>query len=749
MSNQLKKKTKKKKKKEEPEEELIPEKHNRIGNLNFYSEEISKIIFDKIISLTLTNVLNNTIEKRFGNFCFKETKRMINNIIELTHVNHDNDDFGVDKIEINSCIKYYNTDSNIRRYLIKRHNNALEIRNSKAEKLLTEINNNNNQIENSLNKSAIVYNNKHILQGKTYHYDIDITKSNFWGDIPYPKVSDIDRTSSNYNNYIPQKEEPIKKVEGTEKKTKELDKNKSPTKQKKFSYKNFISKISKKFNMVKEKESKGFNFLDLINQKSRAPQMIDMPSYPIESVETRKELENIEDLRKEASEFIIKREKIIKKKYVLHHEKTREEIEKEKKIKKGKFTYDNEGNLIFINEIKLDKLSKEFCPIMSRQKEIKQGKTLDDYKKEKIQMEANAKKNIQYNEEEKKLSNLLIKSRLTEPLINLNNDSFRNILQEINQDNPNINSMRKFGELSLLSLMKKPKIEPSGSNFQLINPSVGVKIKEKKKEKSGGNNYYKEFHKYSINDFNKTVQDSIEWPKVKLNEKQKDEFISTTVAPVDLPDLKKNNLDKNMEAKENEEDKNIIDSKNVKLDFQKKINSRRNRKKIIENFTSSISNINNINNNKKNIAKSSSEIILENEKVMKLKEVLFHDKANEIINIYDSKNKPEETENIFEYRNKSSIRKRNKKIMEIKKKFNDIDNLNKNLVAGKITHEKIKNPQMVLPVLSLKNNETNFNRTVVHFMRERTKKGLWEKYVKIKKNKKKVKIKKSNSVQNI
>ena len=56
---------------------------------------------------------------------------------------------------------------------------------------------------------------------------------------------------------------------------------------------------------------------------------------------------------------------------------------------------------------------------------------------------------------------------------------------------------------------KKGKEDHSGSNFSLMKPSVGVKIRGKNKEKSGGNDFFKEFHKYSINDFNKTLQDNI------------------------------------------------------------------------------------------------------------------------------------------------------------------------------------------------------------------------------------------------
>ena len=52
---------------------------------------------------------------------------------------------------------------------------------------------------------------------------------------------------------------------------------------------------------------------------------------------------------------------------------------------------------------------------------------------------------------------------------------------------------------------------------------------------------------------------------------------------------------------------------------------------------------------------------------------------------------------------------------------------------------------MVLPKLSVKNNETNFNKTMLNFVRERTKKIAFEEYIQKKENtSKRKKIKKIN-----
>ena len=739
MSSQLKKKIKKKKKKIS-EEEIQPQKHERIGNINYYSEEIVRNMIEKIISLVIADSFNKNLKPKFGEFCNKEIIKTINNITELNNINHEIDDFDIDKIEINSYINYNNTDTNIQRYLIKRHNIAYEIRNDKASKNLDNYKNTKNKkINEKLDESTLVEKNKYFSKGKLYQYDIIITKNNFWGDIPCPKVSDIDRTTSNHNNYKKKEKEKKSKIFDRIRKSINInkDKNKMFRKQYTASYKNFISKLSKNLGFLQNK--KDSNIFNIFTPRKKYPQMIDMPSFPIEEkVEQKKESDEIIRLRSETMELIIQKEKMKKKKIIIKPEKSKEDIEKEKKMKKGKYTYDCQGNIIFIRDIRQDYLSKEFWPVTSKQKDIKPGKTSDECKKELIKMENNAQKNIEYNDNDKNYGSFLIKSRLTQPLINFNESLLKNIFRDNDSNNQN-NSKNIYNELLLK--VNKPRIEPSGSNFKLINPAIGVTVKERTKAKSGGNNFYSQFHKYSINDFNKTLQDTLEWSKLKLNnENPKEEFNPT--ATTELPNLKKSNLIKNMikEEKENEIDTSEIKAKNVKLDFNQKINHRRIRNKNIDNLyrktklesTSSSMSKFLTNTNKKTLIKSSSEIIIDNDKFMKLKDILFHNKDEYMINPY--KTKFVENKNIFEYKNRSDIRKKNKKGFDLTKGLRDIDNFNKSIITGKVISQRTVNGKMVLPKISLRNNEINFNKTMIMLNKERTKKTIWEDYLRKKQN---------------
>ena len=361
-------------------------------------------------------------------------------------------------------------------------------------------------------------------------------------------------------------------------------------------------------------------------------------------------------------------------------------------------------------------------------------------------------KNIAYNKPEDetlKLSTVVKKTRASQPLVNINslNDSLKDIIKELSKDSLKNSPKKekdkgkdKEKEINLLNQSKKKKIELSGSNFQLINPAVGVTIKEKRIEKSGGTDFFKEFHKYSIEEYNRTLQENLEWGRIHLLEKQKEEF--NTMDQAELPNLKKNNFAKNIIKTGKGKGQSIteINPINAKMAFNQRLINQNSRNRNFDGI-----NISENYNSKKSMAKSTSEIVLDNDKLKKLKQILFHDKEDEKIKLNRHKNKNTSKKDIIlEYRNKSSIRQRNKKVIRIKKRFNDIDDLNRDIITGNAVQQMDKNSKIVLPKLSLKNNETNFNKTMINFVRERTKKSMWEEYIRQKEINKDIKFWKIN-----
>ena len=761
MSTMIKKKNKKKKKKKQIEE-IKPQNHEKLGNLNFYSEETTKDIIEKIISLTISSNFARNAEKKFTDFCFESMKRTFNSIIQICNIDRDKDDFDIDNIDINEYIKTNKSDKDIKRYIVKKHNNALELRNDNAERNITQIARiaknfqtyNNIKLtkkEECLNKSIIIKKNEFLQKDKKYQYSNDIKKKNFWGEISCPQITDIDRTSYKFNSYIPIKEELRKKLSSN------FSPNKSPRKKKEskltkkpsFIYKNFASKLSQKLTFVKAiKENNYENFY--IKKFSPNVQVLEMPSYPLKNIEERKESDEILNLRKEKMEMIIQKQKEYKKLQLEKLQSKKEEAENAKKKMKGKYTFDGEGKLIVVNEIKQDHLFKEFWPITSKQKEVKGGKSLDFYKKETIKMENNAKKNIIYNDEEENAnvySSFLFKSRLTEPFFNFGE------FNKNNSVNSQLKYKRKLNNSFFDNFNKKQKVEPSGSNFNLINPSIGVKVTERKAVKSGGLNYFKEFKKYSIDEFNKTLQDTFEWTKYKPKDKSHTGGFKSSTPSNELTRLRKSILSKtnsNFHTNDisNNELNSIIKTNNNNYKKIKRNLKIKNREK---NFGKTFSDGFNCNEEKRtNLIKSTSEIILTDKKFINLKELLFHDDKDKnkfIKNIPDKINrKIKENMNIF---NQNVILTSLRKI-EFKKIFSDVDKLNKDLISGNVTNDKLYfNNRAILPKISNRKNETNFNRTMINFNRERVKKSMWEKYVQKKENitSDSKKIRKVNSVK--
>ena len=275
-------------------------------------------------------------------------------------------------------------------------------------------------------------------------------------------------------------------------------------------------------------------------------------------------------------------------------------------------------------------------------------------------------------------------------------------LSIMNRNPKNINSMKEdlfnTQSPSLLS-PKNGNVTPSGSNFKIINPSVGVNIKEKNQIKSGGSNFFEQFHKYSINEFNKTLQETLEWEtKTKL----------------------KGNLITNL----NNKIKNII-----KEEIDKEIDKNRIKDKIFRKTFSGGFRI------RKNMQKSNSDVFSINKKYPVLKEILLHDVESNIdSNKQNTKmEKSLSNENLFDRNVKSSLERR---LMNDNKKINYdlVNEFNKELIMGNFAFNNYKNAKKKnVPKLPPKRNNiiwpnllkniNSFNKTANNFYRTRQKKN--------------------------
>ena len=537
----------------------------------------------------------------------------------------------------------------------------------------------NKKIDDFLNKSNLINNKIDLVKRYNIQFDIKIKDNNYWGEIIQPKSFHIDRTSTKFNVLKNQKDNSNKIIEN-ENLTSSKYNNNEALKRKYSMFLNQKSKIFKQnYNVEISKKQKKFN------------PVLEMPfiEIPEEVYNKNKETEEIKQLRKETLEHILAKEEELKK------------YNKNKKIKapiknsniKGKFCTDCEGKIVMIKEIKPESLLKEFWPISSNQKEILGGKSFQSFLKENYILEQKANKNIIYNNGN--FINLLNSNTLSTKEKEMINEILKK--NGKNTIDGNINLMKE----ELFNIQPPPiphlsprneRIEPSGSNFKIINPSVGVNIKEKNKVKVGGDNFFEKFHKYSINEFNKTLKETLEWEtKIKL----KGNLISNF-----------NNNYKNIIKEENDE--------NEKSNKKEKI--------LRKTFSGGI-------NTRKNILKSNSDVFTINEKYPFLQDILLHDVEFDINNKHKLKEKSLSNENLFDRDIKSSLGRiinKNKKI-----KYDMIDDFNRELIMGNFMFNKSrkqflpklppKQNKIILP--NLLNNYNNFNKTANNFYRTRQKRN--------------------------
>ena len=221
------------------------------------------------------------------------------------------------------------------------------------------------------------------------------------------------------------------------------------------------------------------------NQNNRGKKkipLIDFPSEDIPGIENEYKHDvydppNIHILRKDREEEIKNKEKeSIINNNLLKMNKKKEDSSKAvrfiKPLDSNKFTFDSNGKIISFKQYKIDNLSKDFTFIKNNIKE-----KMD---KEEAIIRPNRKTRLTIKEPKE----IIIKD-------NKMNEHFNTEEQKDKKDKT------------------KEKIIPSGSNFKLILPNIGVVIKENNEKKEGSKDFNRYFQKYSINDYNKILNEYV------------------------------------------------------------------------------------------------------------------------------------------------------------------------------------------------------------------------------------------------
>ena len=583
---------------EEEEQENIEEIKKGYAFLN-ESECISNILIEKIISMVMTEITKNKIDKLIPNYCFDEIKETLQIVTQLDFITHEKDDIKIKKKlpfeKIKSAInrkkdnsilmkkneEKLNNSENLRKYKLQKKLNInvlddnsldLDVFNLSKSKLIekelneekiimgfltrekakeintsfqkekekkrkkiknSNKNNNYNFIEDKdrmfkeineenepfqLNEEEKIENIKNVeihkidfspspvINNKLYNnavpFDSIVDSTNFWSSLSEPLPPPIDRDAATKI-----KHEKIKLPPNKRKLTIRMPKEQILEEQKNTNNKTEKpqkKKIKFNFSSKKDESSNG-------NKKKKFVQ-IEFESYDLDpkkykiQYETEETAELRLNLEKELQEKKIEMDKIAKKeKERLAKEEEVAELRKE--LGKKNVTVDIKGELVFIKPLDLRALNEDFSKGRSNFRNIKTIETDANYSKTKTNLivEKNPIMNIWDLKDDKNKKKLKKKKEY--------------LLGQKGNNNLNNTPSTNSKKLEKKEVFDKNSMKfAAGSNFEIINPEIGVNIKEEKKLKSGGKDFYKKFNKFSLEIFqdqlSKTVSSNF-FPKIQ------------------------------------------------------------------------------------------------------------------------------------------------------------------------------------------------------------------------------------------
>jgi hypothetical protein len=489
------------------------------------SESVIKCILDKIIISAIRSSQSREIDEQMGIFCFNNFQKQVTSLFETNFINYTDDlphsepqllwEFTpppentwvelpepspqeMDRYE-SSNIAYVevkkdqqenqlpsttlSTNSNEKKNLNK--NNKNKIGKKEAEPLSW---NNNNVIDEVEEKSSLSGFDGEMIMGNGAIPEVSGIEDKFSESLNITDA-EIKKNIDNVQEIV-EKEENVGKDK--EKDNKNINNNIVNTSPKKESNKNLDN--IKVINEEKKENAKSRvstqTTLPPIKKKGKNVPIADYPFSDIPGVEEEYnhdnfEPQNVEFLRREREELIQK--KIIENKLKETANKTIKPIEENEKNKKklidtNRYSFDPNGKIIQFRPYKFDNLSKDF--VITRN-------TIRGFEN-KVDNSLPNKKRIPNNKEKDKKEKE--KEIHQEEII-------RNFEEE--KKTKEINNIVNY------SNTEKERFVPSGSNFQIISPNIGVVIKENNQAKEGPREFSKYFKKYSIQDYDKMLNDFV------------------------------------------------------------------------------------------------------------------------------------------------------------------------------------------------------------------------------------------------
>ena len=253
--------------------------------------------------------------------------------------------------------------------------------------------------------------------------------------------------------------------------------------------KNSISKsISPKKDLTNELDNNPLDENIIINKNSKKQPILPLNFIEIPDIEKEFNFDKysppeVDSLRKEIEEEKIRKEKEAKKKAIIKKitiSNENNDDNKTKIIDSNKLTFDSNGKIINFKPVKIETLSRDFASLK------------------------NGIKSLENNVELKKTNTRRKRNKKSKDAPKTQAQKEKEIITKNPEDDPN--GINKFNFVKISS-DKNEQIIPSGSNFSIMLPNIGVTLKEDDQIKEGTREFGKYFKKYSINDYDKILRD--------------------------------------------------------------------------------------------------------------------------------------------------------------------------------------------------------------------------------------------------
>ena len=494
------------------------------------SESIAKALVDKIITISVRKSHNNHLNKIYKNYYFDCMQNQLDILFATNYLYYYDEPENEERNKI-----FWNKN-------LEKKNTWVEITEPNSSKIdryenvfMQFINYNPPHVDNIDNKKSSIMRSSTFNEGNSNKDDLFDSKIPNNASQKFSlKIKDVlNKKGNEILDILEEKSSASSKDEDTNRKKKKITKVRKSIKHiTKTKKKNSISpkrdSLIKSISPKKEssKEKKNSDDEDISkNKKSKRQSILAMNFIEIPNIDKESNNEiysppDVEKLRKAVIEGKIKKEKEEKKHALIKKMTSINNVENifgddNKMIDSNKLTFDSNGKIISFKPIKIESFNKDFLSLKNGIKSLEINNA--NNKKSRFKRNKNKNQNEIVQREKSYDKEIIIKNPEDDP-----------------EGKNSINYVK-------MSAIKNEQKIPSGSNFSLMLPNIGVTLREDDQVKEGKKEFGKYFKKYSMNDYDKILHEFLPLQNKTLIKNQLNQAENLTSSSMNMTSVNKKN----------------------------------------------------------------------------------------------------------------------------------------------------------------------------------------------------------------